>query len=669
VQKIRSFLRMSIVTIAVGCSSAPTPSEPPVPMITGTAQQALTQQSFYPVAMDMESTGKRWRGLTNNADEFACLGVASTCSSPPPHDTLNRFRFANLRFPVSIQACATIKKATLTFTQAGCLSCSLGMAVSLFRAIAGSSTSWTQSAVSGFCGGDSAAGDPSVFTDFAPTVAHATVPRLASGSGVFSFDVTSDVNAWVNGAPNYGWQLRPDENTTMPAANCGHMPRGANLRILYTELATAQKTGSGDFRPVLSVTGSNLDCTSTKSWQPSTLLDTGSIATLPHAAISPNGTAFAVYVRQAASGANTLARQHTSSGWGASQFLQPAGAASATLPWITMDAAGEALATWREMGNALKRNQYFGGWGTAGTIDGANAVGRALKVEFDGSGNAIAMWVSSSPPVNLYASRRLAGANSTWSPSVVVSVNTDVISAGADGAYSLSVSPNGSAMAVWVDSTARILTARFVPASGWAPPAVAGSSSGGGVRAATNGSDDSVVAWVQSNGSRSDLWAAVYSGSATLGSALVESDDTGSGVSVDPPAAAIDAAGTATVAWAQTTSTNTQLYASSRPGGPSHPWSTPTAIPGISGSPSHPDMGVDSSGNLVLVALDGTFHVVGTHFQASTWSTATNIDANDSGVASGNLDLAVEPNGTALAVWARAPANGSSSNVYGAFYQ
>jgi alpha-tubulin suppressor-like RCC1 family protein len=226
---------------------------------TGTVRQAV-DAVIYPTAMDVESNGKRWQGTTNTPSPALCLGSASACKVSTTFSTdhsFDRTRVINIRFDLGAAlTCASVTSATLTFHQGSCAKCgSAATTASLYRATAGTAN-WAQSPVGGTCGYDTAAAPGSVFTGFATSPLTATIqpPGTDPASLAFSFDVKSDVLAWLGGATNYGWQLRAPGLTPPSAAETcpsGHL---ANLRALYSAAA------SSDLRPSLAVTYTVPNC-------------------------------------------------------------------------------------------------------------------------------------------------------------------------------------------------------------------------------------------------------------------------------------------------------------------------------------------------------------------------------------------------------------------------
>ena len=193
---------------ASGCSSAPSAtsgetaparvSEPRSAGTVATVSQADSSGSFtglVPVADDFDNGTSRFGGASTQG----CVGWGGQCSATGG----SRERRMNLRFAIpALPTCATITSATLTFHHTGCNTCQNGGTMTLSRIGA----SWTESTAGGSCAGPSDTSVPAV-TSVVQT-ATTTAGGLAPGAnGTFAFNVASDVQAWVNGTTNNGWQL------------------------------------------------------------------------------------------------------------------------------------------------------------------------------------------------------------------------------------------------------------------------------------------------------------------------------------------------------------------------------------------------------------------------------------------------------------------------------
>ncbi|MEQ1517854.1 MAG: hypothetical protein ABL931_15345, partial [Usitatibacteraceae bacterium] len=164
---------------------------------------------------------------------------------------------------------------------------------------------------------------------------------------------------------------------------------------------------------------------------------------------------------------------------GGVEGLTPA-QSSVFTPDVTMDAAGNALAVWRQFDarDNIWANRYTigTGWGTAQMIE-SHALGEvaAPKIVSDAAGNAIAMWANPIVGVSysIFTSR--------FTPSTGWEIATPLLANGDDELdlrgtddpqYSIAMNAAGEAIAVWSQydraaETLSIWSRRYSPTSGW----------------------------------------------------------------------------------------------------------------------------------------------------------------------------------------------------------
>ncbi len=188
------------------------------------------------------------------------------------------------------------------------------------------------------------------------------------------------------------------------------------------------------------------------------------------------------------------------------------------------------------------------------------------KIRFDASGNGIALWREGG---NLYA-RGYTASTDTWSTATVLDSRTETVYAPV-----LAVQSNGDAMVAWVQSngTANSLYARrYDAATGvWGAEQLLESSSqpvdtttGSVSISMQNGY--AAVAWLQSDGTRNNVYVAKHLGSSWSSPALVESTNN----VPSQPSVTINDAGEALVLWRQLDSGVNELYFNWEEGGAWH---------------------------------------------------------------------------------------------------
>jgi hypothetical protein len=294
-------------------------------------------------------------------------------------------------------------------------------------------------------------------------------------------------------------------------------------------------------------------------------------------------------------GGSTSGSTHTQAGWSAVAALD--GNAGESEPAVTVDAKGNAVATWLTLGtSAVDTNEIWGsryvpgqGWGTAtrlDTTDGSvNMTGPGVsppQVVGNANGRALALWVQWTPGPNEYAlwARPYDPASGWGTP---VQVTPDVTSA----AYTAGVDANGNALVAWSQGTtsgaSSIEATRYTTDGKWAPtvtipePAQTGPNAviGPIIRniapnIAVTPAGNAVIAWQQTNTTQSALWTATYDPTNGWTNSNPAVTEVYAGPkSVFSPAVGMDSKGNITLVWGEVdidsagahTTTMSQRYA------------------------------------------------------------------------------------------------------------
>ena len=354
-------------------------------------------------------------------------------------------------------------------------------------------------------------------------------------------------------------------------------------------------------------------------WETATLIETDDMgaAGAPAIAMQANGNAIAVW-EQPASGRNSIwaNRYGAGTGWGTPVLLETENTRDAYAPKIAIDASGNAIAVWSQSDgtrNNIWANRYVAatGWGTATMIETDNA-GTALypRVATDANGNAMAVWgQSDGTRYNAWANRYVAGTGR----GTATLIETD--NAGNAGYPSIAMDTSGNAIAVWGQSDgirSNVLANRYGAGTGWGTAVLletdnAGSADPGPIVMDANG--NAMVAWSQSDGARTNVWANRYVAGTGWGTAtLIETDNAGN---VDIPSIGLSASGHAVAVWHQSDGTRTNIWANRYSAGTG--WGTASLIETDNTSDAiAPSVAVDASGNAIATWLqsDGTWNNV-----------------------------------------------------------
>ena len=252
--------------------------------------------------------------------------------------------------------------------------------------------------------------------------------------------------------------------------------------------------------------------------------------------------------------------------WGTAELVETDNVGDAVYPQVAFDGSGNAMAVWVQsdgIRNNTWANRYvFGsGWGTAELIETDNA-GNAIgaQIAFDGGGNAIAVWYQSDGiRTNIWANRYVVG--SGWG--IAELIETD--NAGAAAFSQVAFDVSGNAIAVWYQSDAtrsNIWANRYVAGSGWGTAELIETDNAGNAtypEMAFDVSGNAIAVWRQNDGTRENTWANRYVAGSGWGTAeLIETDNAGTAAR---PQVAIDVSGRAMAVWYQNDGTRNNIWA------------------------------------------------------------------------------------------------------------
>ncbi|MDH3623487.1 MAG: hypothetical protein OEQ49_06400 [Myxococcales bacterium] len=227
-----------------------------------------------------------------------------------------------------------------------------------------------------------------------------------------------------------------------------------------------------------------------------------------------------------------------------------------------------------------------------------------------------------------------------------------------DASYpQVAVDPNGNAVLVWTQWDGMrwdIWANRFTPSAGWGVAERIGTDNGGGSpQVAVDPNGNAVAVWTYQDtlGMRADIWANRFTPSAGWGVAeRIETDNLRYAAG---PQVAVDPNGNAVAVWDQRDPMRFDIWANRFT--PSAGWGVAERIEtDNAGDASNPQVAVDPNGNAVAVWHQGDpvrFDIWANRFTPSAgWGVAERIETDNAG-GGGSPQVAVDPNGNAVAVW------------------
>ena len=360
--------------------------------------------------------------------------------------------------------------------------------------------------------------------------------------------------------------------------------------------------------------------------------------------------------------------------WGTAELVETDNVGDAVYPQVAFDGSGNAMAVWVQsdgIRNNTWANRYvFGsGWGTAELIETDNA-GNAIgaQIAFDGGGNAIAVWYQSDGTrENIWANRYVAG--SGWGTAELIETDN----AGAASAPQVAFDVSGNAIAVWHQSDGirtNIWANRYVVGSGWGIAELIETDNAGAAafsQVAFDVSGNAIAVWYQSDATRSNIWANRYVAGSGWGTAeLIETDNAGNATY---PEMAFDVSGNAIAVWRQNDGTRENTWANRYVAGSG--WGTAELIEtDNAGVAVVPQVAFDGDGNAVAVwyQSDGTRENIWANRYAagSGWGTAELIETDNTGTAA-RPQVAIDVSGRAMAVWYQN--DGTRNNIWANMFQ
>lgn len=258
-------------------------------------------------------------------------------------------------------------------------------------------------------------------------------------------------------------------------------------------------------------------------------------------------TAGAVGLLAACGGGHSPAPSPAEPQWGTPQLLAPD--TTAQLPVLAVDRSGNGLALWTDFTHVRACPfTLASGWGAPESLDESDG---QPKVGFDGEGRAIALWTTGPVRLRGLSAARYDPAVG-WGPIAALVPESlsswpflgGDLFVGANGAAAV-------AWRQMADGQHRIWARRFDPVSGWGPAELVGEGRSNASAARVSGDDAGalIVVWHSSDGATADVRAARFEPASGWGTVHVLRSVPGSGDQSHPPEIAVSAEGSAFVLW------------------------------------------------------------------------------------------------------------------------
>ena len=452
-------------------------------------------------------------------------------------------------------------------------------------------------------------------------------------------------------------------------------PAGANCAAGGLRVQVGPDTSRDGVLQTGEVTSTDYVCSvaaaAAKAWQTAQLIETNNLGTAsnPQIAFDASGNAIAVWQQADGPLFNVWANRYTpAAGWGAPALIETDNAGAAFNPQIAVDGSGNALAVWQQFdgtNNNIWANRFTpaGGWGTASLIETDNTGSAGLpQIAFDTGGNAIAVWMQSDGALSNIWANRFTPAGGWGAPAMIETDN-----AGSAFSPQIAIDASGNAMAVWSQSDGtrfNIWANRFTPAGGWGVATLIETDNAGTAQnpqIALDATGNAMAVWMQSDGTRFNIWANRFTAAGGWGSVVLIEADSGNAGS---PQISIDAGGNAIAVWAQFDSTRSNIWSNRFT--PAAGWGAPALIEtDNAGAAFNPQIAFDGSGNGMAVwyQSDGArSNIWAARFTpAGGWGGPAMIETDNAGNAL-NSQIGFDGSGNALAVWQQS--DGTRDNIW-----
>ena len=259
--------------------------------------------------------------------------------------------------------------------------------------------------------------------------------------------------------------------------------------------------------------------TPSTGWGTPTLVDddTGT-AVLPQIAMDASGNAVAVWRQNVGTRTRIWANRFTpNTGWDTARLIEGSGVGTFTAdPQVAIDPGGNAMAVWRQIEGTshdiwVNRFTPSTGWGTATLVETGTGSAFEPQIAMDANGNSMAVWrqLGSAAGNGIWARHFTPSAG--WGAATLIETET-----GTAFEPRVAMDAHGNAIAVWRQSDGTLYSVwanRFTPSTGWGAAGLLDTSDTEDARSpqiALDGSGNAIAVWEQINNSIANLWANVF---------------------------------------------------------------------------------------------------------------------------------------------------------------
>ncbi len=401
----------------------------------------------------------------------------------------------------------------------------------------------------------------------------------------------------------------------------------------------------------------------------------GEEVSIPHAAMDANGNAIIVWYQCDASGYYQIFKSEYRNGnWshpaGLTDNISPDGQ-NAFNPRVAMDLNGNAIIVWYQYSGAdfqIYKSEYRGGaWSHPASLsDAVSLAGQNAfnpQAAMDTNGNAIIVWYQSDgAKYQIYKSERRAG---VWFGPA--SLNDHISPAGQDAHNpQTAMDASGNTLIAWHQSDglkSQIFKSEY-RAGAWTHPAgLADSISPDGQDAwdpqtAMDANGDALIVWWQQDGTHFQIFKSEYRLGVWAHPSGLTDNISPDGHNALIPQVAMDANGNAVMVWYQYISyTSTQIFKSEyRAGVWAHPATLADFISPGGQNALYPSVALDANSNVVIAwyQSDGVYdQIFKSEYRAGVWSHPSGLTdcISPDGQNARNPQAVASDTGSAIIVW------------------
>ncbi|WP_286220884.1 Ig-like domain-containing protein [Marinobacter apostichopi] len=404
------------------------------------------------------------------------------------------------------------------------------------------------------------------------------------------------------------------------------------------------------------------------AWKTAELIETNNVggANASQIAVDADGRALAVWEQFEDSRHKIWANRFDGTSWGVAEIIEAGSGGAASAPQIALNAGGQAVAVWTQVGNtriSVWANRFDGSaWGAAEVIDVDDLVNsRSPQVAIDADGRAIAIWAQFDGSWYRIWTRRFDGTD--WGAAELIEADNSG-GLGDASVPQIVLDASGRALAVWAQfdgSRTNIWGNRF-DGSAWGTASRIQTdiaSEAAAPQIAINPDGQAFAVWIQSDGTRDNIWANRFDGNAWGTAEQIETDNAGG---ASGPQIALDADGGAIAVWQQFDGARNNIWANRFDGGA---WGAAEQIEtDNAGSAVAPQIALDAKGRALAVwhQSDGSRnHIWANRFDGNTWREAELIETDEINRAR-SPQVAFDADGRAIAVWQQS--DGARDNIW-----